>query len=281
MKNKTCYAVIADTHCGHDLGLINPGVKLWREGKSGLYEYSPKLSEFSKYLWHDVYIPGVKKILKFSTEIPLVLLHLSDVIQGDRYDSTVVRENQVIIAESIFDPWYMLKNLKAIKVVGGTDAHDFAYAPTISMVRSMNSKKVPVSAVLHGLIQRPDGFEIDYTHHGPHQGIRSHTRGRVAAYALRDLINFELKHRGRCANLYLRAHRHNLLDVKDHDGDHMHWSRLIISPSLSGMNAYARKVTQSTHYIKNGLYAFIVDDGQVVDECWNVETLDLRTVEDA
>lgn len=273
-----CYVCIADPHSGHELGLTNPDTVLYSKNEHGdIAPYKIIMSPFQDWLWRDVYIPGVELVKKFAGSTPVTVFSLGDLTQGVKYDNGHYSlENQISIAERIFEPMQKSVQISEMYFVAGTGAHDPQAGSTVAVAERFQSKGVRAKPLYHLLLD-DNGYEIDVTHHGPHPGTRSHLRGNVARYWLRDVMTREMKHRGRCASIYLRAHRHVVVDEQTHDGEHIARSRLVVCPPFTGINDFARQITNGDFYLTVGMFAFMVENGRMVDELWATKKLDVRT----
>lgn len=112
--------VISDTHCGCQLGLCSPIVKL---DNGGEYRQSPlqkKLWWMWEHFWND-WIPMVTK------SEPFILVHNGDVIDGVHHNSvTQITHNitdQIEIARQVLLPVINSENCVGYYHIRGTEAH--------------------------------------------------------------------------------------------------------------------------------------------------------------
>jgi hypothetical protein len=276
-------AVISDSHSGHRSGLLAPDVKIETCLKiDGIEEsdvWTPELSEINKYLWN-LHISARDKA--GSDPSDLSIIHLGELCWGAKHPSGAIDNSvatQVELGVASLVPWYELPQLKRVRILPGTDAHEFEdSSASILVTRELRYRypNVDTKVVYHSLID-VDEITIDASHHGPYPGSRSWLRGNVASYYLRDRVMREMMAGRIPADLYLRGHYHTrvytLLDIA------CKIYRLIIMPSMMVMNNYARKVTQSEYEITNGEALFKVNGNKMSEPDWITSTIDLRTKE--
>ena len=281
---------MTDSHGGHLLGLMPPNVTLFQVGRNGaIVPRSPKQTEMQNYLWYDVYIPAVRKIKKLAKRHPIVGIHAGDPTHGlnhpDQLVSTSTADHIQIAVENMA-PLLQLENMRAFRFVMGTDAHEFGEG-SASILVAANIKNIyrglDVGVVAHGLAEiRGTGVTIDYAHHGPPPGARSWLHGNVARYYLRDQMLIHLAELGQVPpDIFLRGHVHEYVHEvlrQDCPGGEC-WSRLVVIPSMCGLDRFAQKTTRSHYILRNGLVVFVVDNERIVDVIPYIEQMDLRTKE--
>ena len=272
-------AYISDTHAGHMHGLANPETILIAQKKNGdLYEYHPKLNEIQKYLW-GVYTDGIAETSTLANGDEIVLIHGGDPTAGVKYIdalSEITIENQVALAVANLEPW-LKEGVKRMRIVAGTGSHEFNDGSATGLIRRIFEKyKIDIKAVYHGMLN-VDGFLIDYAHHGPGPGIRAWTRGNVARHYTRSLMIQELANGDQPPDLVLRGHYHERVKELVILGNYETW--IFIAPSLCMPDAYTRQVTRSIYRIRNGVTAFELVDGRLVDIHAYHRMVDIRTRE--
>jgi hypothetical protein len=279
---RTILAVISDTHAGNTGGLLNPNTTLYAEDEEGNpYPWQPELNASQRYLW-ELYTENIRKVEAWAAGDEVVVLHTGDECQGDKYKQLLVStrlSDQIEIAYYNLLPWYDLPNLKAMRVVAGTQAHNFGEGSAAVLVAKLLAKEEPRVSTLplyHGLLT-VNGVVVDYAHHGPHPGSRDWLKGNVARYYLRDLMTREIKKRRRPPDLVLRGHFHT--PVHEYLEDCGYASRLFILPSYCMIGDHGRQVTRSQYEITHGTLAFEIVDGRIVGEKRLYKTIDIRTKE--
>jgi len=137
-----------------------------------------------------------------------------------------------------------------------------------------------IKPLAHSLVNI-DGVEFDVAHHGPGAGIRQWTRGNQARYYLRSLMWQEFKAGNRPAKVYLRGHYHTFVHevVSEQFCGETFVCHLIVLPSWCGMTEYARQATHSQYEVTNGMVAFEIVNGELVEVHPFYRTLDLRVKE--
>ena len=95
---------MSDSHGGHILGLTNPETEL-QDDKKG--HYQPDLNDYQMYLWDRIYIHGIKETIKLADKDEVIVFHIGDVTQGNKYPNeqmTTRMGDQLRIAKSNMFP---------------------------------------------------------------------------------------------------------------------------------------------------------------------------------
>lgn len=276
-------AVISDSHSGHRNGLLAPGVEIETLLKiDGIEEsdvWTPELSEINKYLWN-LHIKTRDKAAQNNNDLNLI--HLGELCWGCKHPSGVIDNSvatQVELGYATFLPWYELPQLKRVRIIPGTDSHEFEDSSASILIAKRLRAEFPgvdTRVLYHGLFDI-EQVTVDASHHGPYPGSRSWLRGNTALYYLRDRVMREMMSGRIPADLYLRGHYHTRIHVLLDMMTRIY--RLVIMPSMMVMNNYARKVTQSEYEITNGEALFYVDGNKISDPDWVTNTIDLRSKE--
>lgn len=286
-KGRCIVVGLADEHSGHQLGLLNPDAHWEMESPDGeIVDYHPQLTETQKYLW-GVYTWARKEVFKLAGGYPLYVLQVGDLTQGKKHGHLVspLVDHQAIMGRYTLLPWFEHKNLKALRIVIGTGAHNYGGGSSericCSLLRAEHPK-VSVKSLYHGL-HTIGGVTFDTAHHGPYPGSRGYLKGNVARLYLRDAMqqDLELVAGGVPAMVYLRAHYHTWIkeQVEIEFQGKTYNSVLVEVPSFCGMDDYAHKVTRSRFTQTHGLAAFEIEKGKIVEIHKLTKTLDLRTKE--
>lgn len=272
-----------DTHGGNTLGLMNPEVVL-RDAQG--HEYHPVLSEPQTYL-HELFIEHSNKAMEFADGDDLYILHLGDVTQGNRHSpeeiSTKIAD-QIHISRSNFWYWRNYKNLKAIRLVVGTPAHNFgeqtAEELTIELLKP-DMPKVDMKVLYHGLLNIK-GILFDYAHRGPQSGKRNWLKGNEARYYLRSLMEDEIHMGNTPPHLVTRGHYHSFveeyLSIQYRDATYKSW--LYTLPSYCFMGEFAINITSSQYIETHGMICTEVIDGQIGKTNIFKQSLDTRSKEE-
>ena len=267
--------IFSDPHCGHRQALLAPGTRINELEIGGSWE--PVLTEANKDLWN-LY----NRLLTRADDCPYnkTAILIGDMFWGAKHPSgafDLSERTQIDVALAVLEPLYDMVDLQRVMILSGTTAHEFEdNSPLRTLLRELQLiyPDVQTAGSHHALIDI-DGYLVDAAHHGPHPGSRIWLDGNVATLYLRDLILRHLKSGKRPPDLVLRAHYHRRISVMvDIDG---HEYRLIATPSMMGLNDYARQKTQSVYEITNGGFFFDVHQGSMLTPQWETRTIDLRT----
>jgi hypothetical protein len=273
---------MSDSHGGHRLGLMPPDVTLYDEDEQGNpVPYTPRQTASQKYLW-GLYEDYIKRSVEIANGRPILLLHNGDLTQGNRHAEQLVTasiSNQVLIAAANLAPWLKIPNVRAMRIVQGTQSHEFmeSTAPTlVTKILSDAAPEIDIKQLNHGLLE-VGGVSIDYAHHGPGPGGREWLRGNEARFYLRNIMMQEIGRGAKPPRLVLRGHVHT------YTKETLEWagyeSTLIISPSFCLLGDYARQAMRSPHLIGNGLVVVEIRDGNLAATHKLVNTVDMRTKE--
>jgi len=270
-------AVHSDTHGGCRVGLLNPATILYYEDDNGnLSPYHPKLNESQSALWK-YYSDDIEQVKKFAGDDEILLIHNGDMTHGKKYARQLVSTrdaDQIMIAAENLRPWYALPNLKHVRIVAGTGAHNFEEnSAEIMIAQMMTTEKqaVDTKVIRHGLIEF-GGVKVDCAHHGPFPGSRDWLRGNVAMFYLRDMLYADST-----VDLVLRSHYHQRVKVM------LDWhgatKTLMITPSYCMLDDHALQATRSAATSDIGMYAYEIIDGKLHDILECVHHIDLRAYE--
>ncbi len=275
-----------DPHAGHKHGLLNPDSVYEIEDEDGnIYEQEVELTAIQEYL-AELRVENVGKVDKLAKRSDIVYINLGDQTQGNAHPAALVSTrmaDQIIFAIDNLRVWLDNKQVKTIRMVKGTASHEFGDGSAPALIQKAlkaEYKKRDIKTVWHGLAT-VNGLEIDYSHHGPFPGSRDWLQGNVARFYLRDRMYIDTNTRGKPANVYVRGHYHTevveMLKKKINGKWYTSW--LLLVPSMCFPGAYARKVTQSTPIVTNGLFALEVIDGKILEIHQFTKTADIRTKE--
>lgn len=276
----------SDSHAGHKLGLLNPNLILEMENETGdLVPWKPEPTAVQGYLWR-LYGWAIGEVRALAGDDEVVLVHVGDPTQGHAHMDQLVSTrlaDQVLIAESNFEPWLDLPNVQRIRLAYSTASHVFGEGSAdVLLVKLLKNKRpdLDVRALYHGNAC-VDGARIDFSHHGPGPGIRVWTHGNVARHYLRSLMLKCLLNDEPPPDLVVRGHFHDWVnEVVCLPAGNLEWmTRLIVLPAMSMIGDYGRKATKSEFIIRNGMAAAEIVDGQIVQVHKLIKQLDIRTEE--
>lgn len=277
---------VADTHAGALLGLCSPHTRLVKFDAFGQrYHLAPELTETQQWLW-ECYIEDISKVKSLADGDPIILMHVGDETDGDKYkDQQVMTQSgaQLFIAAANFKPWYELSNLQAVRLFSGTSAHNFGEdSSTINVVDKLKEKYpgVDTGMVQHGLIE-VDTVDFDIAHHGPTPGTRRYTEGRQLTYYTESLMQAALENWDTPPDVMMRGHYHSLCwqTVRKRCSHGIYETEAVILPAYCGLSEHGRQMTRSTASLHCGLVAFEIVDGELANVHPYYRSVDLRTKE--
>ena len=282
-------ALMSDMHCGHQLGLMAPDTGLIDDDGN---PWVPKLTKVQEYL-HDLYISHINSVVALAGDDEIVVIHNGDATQGNRYPSRWVSEresDQVKIAAQALKPWLDLPNVKTMRIMVGTGAHNYgrgsAEAALAELLQTMD-KKTSIKALYHGLFTIA-GVTFDVAHHGAYPGSRVWLMGNGPRFYLRSLMEEEMLNGRTPPRIVARGHHHVWrretvrieLDAGTVESD------IINTPSYTGLTDYAHQAARSPAWVTNGMAAIECVEaqcgpgrGRVVGIHRLTATLDVRTRE--
>lgn len=283
---RTILAVLSDTHGGHKLGLMNPGVTLFDESEDGtLVPYQPKPTASQEYLW-TLYKDNIWQTQQLAAGCPITVIHNGDIAQGNRFQSELVSTrmaDQVLIGAANLSLWLEYGNVHALRLSVGTEAHVFGEGSAEILVADLLRREFTakdISVAHHGLVEF-GGLLIDYAHHGPPPGSRAWLSGNVARYYLQSLMMGEIMNGKIPPRLVLRGHYHGwvceTVTLQYQERDFV--STLLVTPSYCMMGEHGRKSARSASRVTNGMAAIEIEDGRLVEIHRLTKTMDIRSKE--
>ena len=306
--NRKIIVYLADTHAGHRLGLMKPGLLLYEEDETGNEEaLTPKLTATQEYLWR-CYQEDIEGVVNLAGDDDMYVFHVGDLTQGVKYKNQLVSTriaNQIIIAKGNMEQWLNIPNVKELRLISGTGSHIFGESSSPILLCEMldplyNAK---VSVCYHDRVNI-DGVITDCAHHGPSSGIREWTQGNQLRYYLKSIIHHDVLRGKHPPHLVVRAHFHKLwsetvrsrinktlldfliaIESKEggsfdlsqiSTGSSLYKSNIILLPSYCGMGEYGRQATSSSSTLSNGLVAAEIIDGKLHKLHYFEREVDLR-----
>ena len=282
-QKRRIVALFGDTHGGNDHGLLSPDTQLPsfdREGNE--YYISPQLNDIQLYLWQ-LYTYHVDKCMELADGDEVIPEHDGDIAQGTKHlDEGLMSLNayvQQAIAEANMHPWLISEAVKTMRFIEGTQAHDGlgnSMSYTVAhQLQTLHPDK-NIRCVPHALMD-VDGFKIDASHHGPPPGSRSWLKGNEARFYLRDRMLREIQAGRKPADLYHRAHYHDLVIEELRVNGYK--ATLIVTPSYTFPGAWTKQATKSVYEVTNGMIALEIEDGKLREIHELIERTDIRTRE--
>jgi len=283
MTHREILVVLSDTHAGFSLALMNPDVELFDEDEFGEQEpYKPKMTASQEYLW-EIYTSMVKKITKFANGDPIHIMHNGDLTQGSKHKTNLVSDrdaDQVLIGVANLIPLMEMPNVKSLRMSVGTEAHTFDMGSSEMLAAKLlqtSYPKLDIKITYHGLM-RFGNVVVDYAHHGGHPGTRLWLSGNVQRLYLRDLMLNEIVAGRKPPRLIFRGHFHQYQRIDEQIGEYE--STLIMTPSFSMLNDYAKQATRSAFMLTHGMVANEIVDGELGRIMPLLKTKDIRLKED-
>jgi hypothetical protein len=281
-KSRKLVAFLADTHAGHKLGLMPPGVELLDDSGPEPRTWTPPLTAIQEWLWMQ-YVADMGAVWALAGKAPVTLVHGGDVTWGARFPTQLVStrlSDQLLVALGNLLPWYEHKGLRSVVLVQGTESHEFGEGSApIALAEQLVKRfpKVSTTCTRHALLSI-DGLLVDVAHHGPGVGGRAWLTGNELRYYTRSILMDDIVDGRKPPDVIVRAHYHHGIRETVRVGEHT--CEAFVLPAYCGMTHYSSQVTRSAYMLSCGLVALEIVDGKVqqVHPFWR--RLDLRqTVE--
>jgi len=259
-SNRKIALLLSDSHAWFNLGLINPESPI----------DNLRLNSSQLQLW-DVFTTGINKTKELAGKDEIIVFHMGDITDGHKHPTDLVDfelSPQIIASAYNFIPILELPNVKKLRIVGGTYAHNFGDNSSEKIVKFALKNSYPrkdIDVINHGLVS-VNGVIMDYSHHGPNVGNFLWTKGNSLRSYLRNYILTEIELGNRPADLVVRGHFHDYtrewLELS-WGGDYFE-SWLIVMPPLCLMSGYARQSTKSKFTVSPGVIAVEIIDNKIV-----------------
>ena len=278
-------AAYGDTHGAHRLGLLNPAVELLDQDEAGNPRvWTPTPTATQRWLW-DWFGKDVASVMELAQGDDVVVIHTGDCTSGRKYPEGLISTrdlDQFAIAVANMAPWLEHDNVTTIRLVHGTQSHEFSQGTAPDLVAGQLGILHParsIKATRHGLFV-VDGVRFDCAHHGPTAGIRRWTAGNQLRLYTRSLIQ-DSRDRGiEPPDVVLRAHYHTYCrEVIIWTHDQSRQTEAVITPAYCGLSHYTVQATRSAYLTSCGMVAFVIEDGRLVETHAFTRAVDLRTEE--
>lgn len=285
MKRKIIL-ILGDTHAGSQYGLTHPETELHKETQDGRTEkVHPELSEIQKFLFYNIYRPGLQEVMKFAGQDEVVVIHNGDITQGVKYDVSPIA-SQILIAVTNLSEILKYPNIKRLRLMKGTISHSLGDESDsdllVTEILSRTFPEIDIKTNYHGeyLIKDVDTL-IDISHHGPSKGIRKWLEGNQFRFYMRDILLRKSLRKKRLPDVISRAHTHGRLTEFLELENHPCWG--FITPPMQFPSGYVRQVTRSIDEVEMGMLMLeVIYHGpkrKSIFPYWITKRLDITTKE--
>ena len=264
-----------DKHSGLRNGLKNPNTALtYKVGVEQENETVNELSDWSKWLWYEVWLPARDFAISWAGGDSIVLSDDGDIVHGSRHASnenlySAHNHHQKQIAVDTYEPLSEIPNISALLLAFGTQAHDYGVNGVTIPVAEALIEKYGWRVVSDYQIRyfTENGFEVSVSHCAASVGKKEHLRNNGAiSYGMdkiRDAVDFgEMP-----AGLYQSGHFHNYASapVSRSIGSVDYKTHVIVTPAMTGPNPFARQAARSADFTTCGVYFWEEIDGKLGD----------------
>ncbi len=275
--------ILSDLHCASKIGLLMPETVLYDENGE---PYQPNLTEVQKWLL-ECYEKDIESVKELAADSPLYLIVNGDITHGMKYPEGLIDDNiynHAKIAAVCLDRWASLPNLRAMRLIHGTVAHEMTGCGLSALVASalaLMHSNLNVKVLRHALFDI-NGVTFDCAHHGPGVGIRTWTNGNQLRYYLKSLMLEEIIAGNKPPDIVVRSHvhtyAHERVEIHGNNNEDVCVSDGYVTPSYCGMGLHGQQMTRSAQWLSSGLVAFEILDKHVeAYPFWR--KIDLRTKE--
>jgi len=285
MGNLTYALSFGDSHCGLRFGLYDGKTPLHDEGPHGeLVERIVTPTATQAFLWK-LWGEGLQAVADLTAGYPLVALHGGDLCHGDAHPSQLMTtrlSDQVMVAADVLRSLATLSNLRAVRLVSGTEAHNSGEGSLENIVAELVKDDLPdVKIAMHWRLGI-DGAVFDVAHHGPGVGSRAWLSGSQLGWYIRNIAMSEAMAGATPPDAVLRFHFHAYARATHHWNAQGHRGTTVgvVHPALCGINYFGVKATKSTPTSDYGMLLWRIEDGRVELDDRLVFSLDHRTRED-
>lgn len=283
--NRKVVFLLSDIHSGYQFGLCNPETEL-PDGMSDAPVF-PKLGSTQMFLW-SLYERSIQELIHFAGSDEVILLFVGDLTHGNKHTGETmtsrVADQQIIAYYNFLPILDKVKQLKSVRFLIGTAAHNFGEGSSDYLVSLMLKERYPkkdISALYHGRFN-VQGAVFDVAHHGPGPGRYVANKGNAVRGYLRDRMYRDLFDNIEPAQVYVRGHYHEY--VKEFlliEHNRKLWeSFLYVCPPMCMPGDWTRQAISSPPNVTVGSLALeVINDGQIGKTKVITESFDLRSFE--
>lgn len=284
MTNKLLL-ILADLHGGHKLGLLRPGTMVWGENAAGEeIEVELTLNPLQEFLY-DTYRESLEWVYRLAAGRQIIVKVNGDVTQGKKYPREWVstrESDQFAIATGFLNMVLEVPGVERLDFVIGTGSHEFEEGSAPLMLTKMlqPTTSIPVSVSNHALIE-VNGVVFDIAHHGPPPGSRRWLEGNGLRWYTNDIQQRELDLDRRPPDWVIRSHYHTAAEATSdyRKGTTFHKTGGILTPGMTGLDAYGRQATRSKYEVHVGVVAFEIDADGKTRRHFHFQIIDTRRKE--
>jgi hypothetical protein len=265
----TYHVAMGDMHCSLRNGLIAPGTELtYDNGEKRLV----LLSDWSKWLWGDVWQPGIEYGASLVGKNPLYIHCTGDSVHGAQFSEFLYSnyiDHQVQIAVGALAAWRQVPTLAGLAHSHGTQPHDYGENAASKLIAAdVAAWGLEVEAGEH-LFSDFGGVFIDQAHRGPSTGD-GENYGNVARRYAQRYIRRQKERDETVPVAILRGHIHvdfcERVSIVWAGTQHVE-TLMIITPPMCGPNGYSRQASLNAEWVRCGMYFFVVEDG-IIKDVW-------------
>lgn len=278
-STRVVVAIISDPHSGHVSGLVNPDTLIQDDQKR---QVKFTLNDRQEYVWN-VYSKGVEETFKLAGKDNILLFCLGDLTHGNKYIPELMSTrgaDQYAIGTQIFDPWLQShKNVKAIRFVFGTGAHNFGQGTSEIVISERLQDRHPeldIRCYYHAIVNVL-GKTLDVAHHRGGAGNRTWLNGNVFRYYIKSLMLEDIVNKKSPPDMVIGGHAHSFITEVVSMGDYS--TTGILSPALCLLGEFAIQAAKSPGYVTIGTVACEIIEGKPIAVYPFVDKLDARTKE--
>lgn len=270
------FAVLADLHGGHTLGMMRPGTTVPRERMVEVetpfgtvwevetYDEELPMNAVGQFLY-EAYRDDLMWLHELAAGRPIDIRINGDVTQGQKYVRewvTTRQSDQLHIAEHFLRMPLELPTLASFGFIAGTGSHEFEEATSPILLRSMLQKytDIPISFSNHSLVS-VNGTVWDIAHHGPIPGSMRWLEGDGLRWYMNDLQQREFDLGREPPRWVVRSHYHTRAHATS---DYRRRTRFyktegVLTPGYTSIDGYGRQATRSKYEVHVGMVAWEVD----------------------
>ena len=283
--------VISDTHGGHVLGLMLPGVTLYQEQfnsktlETEVVEWEPEPNPLQAML-NSWYVEDLEFVEKLAAGRPITGHHNGDPTQGTKYPREWVstREaDQVLIAENNLRQGYLLSNMEAYYLTMGTGSHEMGEGSSTILIARMLQQRFPEikTRISNHWLMSINDVEFDIAHHGPGPGSRKWLDANNLRWYVNDIMQRDVDRDRVPPAVVVRSHFHTIAMATSHyrKKTTFYTTQGVLTPGYTGLDFFARQATRSKNEVTVGIVVFEISAKGKVNIETNFRILDTRTRE--